>query len=313
MSPRDLPVWARGAAAALVLTAAWHVPRTEPLVTVVGYSSLEISAGVVAAAILAGMGLPLSLWPDHPRREVFSLRVALIVAVVMGVLMVASRPSDLAGQLDPGLILVVILGAVAWSLSWGQVHHRAFLRWYGIAAAAAITPVVIGVLSIAIQDGGLPNLRLGSFLAAVPFFLIVGAAGALVTQELAFRRVLIGQAGDAGLATVLLAALLFGSWHALAPDPPGGVVQAAMLASLHGVVLGSMYSMSRSLLVPALYHGVWLAAFRGIGAAAEMAEGAPAFEGGMTAVLVTTGGIALFFAYLVSRRSGFVGVLARRH
>lgn len=315
MSPRDLPVWSRGVAAGLALLAAWHVPRTEQLVAFMGYSALEISTGVVAVAMLLGMGLPLDLWPQHPTRARFSPMAALAAAVVLGVLMVASGPSHLAASMieaEKGLVVAVIIGSAVWSLAWGQVRHRMVLRWYGVAVLAAVAPVLIGLITMAAQDGGLPPLQPGVVLRVAAFFLVVGSTGALVTQELAFRRVLIGQAGDAGLATVLVAAVLFGAWNAVAPDPPGGVLQAAVLGSLRGVVLGCLYSLSRSLLVPALCHGAWLAAIHSTGVAVVLTEQGRALEDRMTSVIVATGVVAILLAYQVSRRSGFVGILARR-
>lgn len=315
MSPRDLPVWSRAVAAGLMLLAAWHIPRTEQLVAFMGYSALEISTGVVAVAILLGMGLPLDLWPQYPTRVRFSQSAALAAAVVLGVLMIASGPSGLpAGMIETekGLVVAVIVGSAVWSLAWGQVQHQMVLRWYGIAALAAVAPVLIGLITMAVQDGGLPPLQTGVLLRVAAFFLVVGSAGALVTQELAFRRVLIGQAGDAGLATVLVAAVLFGAWNAVAPDPPGGVLQAAVLGSLRGVVLGCLYSLSRSLLVPALCHGAWLAAIRSTGVATTLAGEGQALEDRMMSVIVATAVVAVVLAYEVSRRSGFVGILARR-
>ena len=298
-----------------MLLAAWHIPRTEQLVTFIGYSALEISTGVVAIAILLGMGLPLDLWPQYPARARFSQPAALAAAVVLGVLMIASGPSDLPASMietEKGLVVAVIVGSAVWSLAWGQVHHRWVLRWYGIAALAAVGPVLIGLITMTAQDGGLPPLQTGVLLRAAAFFVVVGSAGALVTQELAFRRVLIGQAGDAGLATVLIAAALFGAWSAVAPDPPGGVLQVAVLGSLRGVVLGCLYSLSRSLLVPALCHGAWLAAIHSIGVATTLTEDGQALEDRMTSVIVATAVVAVVLAYQVSRRSGFVGILARR-
>ena len=315
LSPRDLPVWSRGVAAGLTLLAAWHIPRTEQLVTFMGYSALEISTGVVAVAILLGMGLPLALWPQYPARDRFSQLAALTVAVVLGVLMIASGPSDLPASMvetEKGLAVAVIVGSAVWSLAWGQVHHRMVLRWYGMAALAAIAPVLIGLITMAAQDGGLPPLQTDVLLPVAAFFLVVGTTGALVTQELAFRRVLIGQAGDAGLATVLVAAVLFGAWNVVAPDPPGGVLQAAVLGSLRGIVLGSLYSLSRSLLVPALCHGAWLAAIRSIAAATTTTGEGQALEDRMTSVIVATAVAAVVLAYQVYRRSGFAGILARR-
>ena len=315
MSPRDLPPWARGTTAVLVLIAAWYVPRSDSLAPVVGSSALEISAGVVAVSILLGMRLPLDLWPQHPERERFSLPAAAGAAVVMGVVLVLAEPTELPAIMadtDSGALFAIIVGGAVWALAWGRLHQRVFLRWYGFAAAAAGIPVLVGVIALAIQGGALPTISWGQYLRVAGFFLVVGSAGTLVTQEIAFRRVLVGQAGDAGLATVLLAAVVFGAWHGLAPDPVGGVLRVAVTASLHGVVLGSLYALSRSLLVPAFYHGVSTAALRAFDLTAAAPDGAPPYADRMTWAVVATAIVASGLGYQVLQRSGFLGVLRRR-
>ena len=316
MSPRDLPVWSRGAAVLLVLIAAWYAPRSDALVTLAGHSSLALGAGVVATSLLLGMRLPLDLWPQQPERERFSLPFALLLAVVMGGLIVMSRSSGIPGYLaefDRGLLVAIVVGGTAWALGWGKIRQRAFLGWYGVAAAVGLVPLIAKIIAATLEQGGLPPVELGTFFQVGVFSLVAGAAGALVTQELAFRRVMIGQAGDAGLALVLISALAFGAWLAVAPDPPGGALHAATLGTLQGVVLGSLYTLSRSLLVPALYHGVSTAGLRAFDLASVPVEGTASSNDYVMAGMAATGIVAAMLAYRVSRRSGFIGLLKRRH
>lgn len=313
MSPRDLPVWARGVTAGFLLLAAWYVPRAESLVATVGYSVFDISAGVVAISILLGLRLPLDLWPQQPRRTRFAILNALWLPVVMGILIVASHPSDGPAALvesDRGAAFLLIVGTAAWALSLGLIRQRPFARWFGRAAVYGLLPLLVGAAAGAISRGGLPPIDLAAFLQVAAFFLVLGSAGALVTQEIGFRRVLIGQAGDAGLATVLLAAVVYGLWNGLAPDPVGGVLPTIAVSTLHGVVLGSLYSLSRSLLVPALYYGVSTAGMRAFDVAADLGEFAPPLGTTMTAIIVT-GLVAAYLAFQVSQRSGFLGILHR--
>lgn len=314
LSPRDLPVWARGVTAAFLLLAAWYVPRAESLVAIVGYSALDISAGVVAVSILLGLRLPVDLWPMQPRRQHFAVLNALWLPLAMGVLIVVSGPSGGPAALvesDRGAAFVLVVGTVVWALAMGRVRQRPFARWFGLAAACALAPGLVGAVAVSISRGGVPPFDLAAFAQVAAFFLVLGSAGALVTQEIGFRRVLIGQAGDAGLATVLIAALAYGLWNGLAPDPVGGVGPTVVATTVHGVVLGSLYSLSRSLLVPALYHGVSTAGLRAFDVAAELGEFAPPIEGSMW-VILTSGVVAVYLGFQVSRRSGFLGILHRR-
>ena len=312
LSPRDLPLWARGAAVLMVWIAAWYVPRSESLTTTVGFSSLEVSAGVVAVSLLLGMRLPLDLWPQQPARAGFSLPFAIVLATVMGGVIVLARSSEVPtvlAETDRGLLVAIVAGGTVWALAWGRIQQRIYLRWYGIAAAVAMLPFIARMVAVALHPMGWPTIHWTTFFQVAAFFFVAGSAAALVTQELAFRRILIGQAGDAGLAVVLIAAVAFGVWRAAVPDPAGGILTAALNGTLHGVVLGSLYSLSRSLLVPAVYHGASTAGMRAfdLGSEGAMPNGSPIVVG-----MVVTGVVAAILAYQVMRRSGFMGLLTRR-
>lgn len=311
LSPRDLPLWARGAAVLLLWIAAWYVPRSESLAATVGFSSLEVGAGVVAVSLLLGMRLPLDLWPQQPERAGFSLPFAIVFATVMGGVIVLARSSGIPtvlAETDRGLLVVIVAGGTAWALAGGRIQQRIYLRWYGIAAAVAILPLIARMVAVALHPMGWPTIHWMTFIQVAGFFFVVGSAAALVTQELAFRRILIGQAGDAGLAVVLISAVAFGVWHATVPDPVGGLLTVVLNGTLHGVVLGSLYSLSRSLLVPAVYHGASTAGMRAfdLGSEGAIPNGSPIIVG-----MVMTGVVAAILAYQVMRRSGFMGLLAR--
>ncbi len=310
LSPRDLPLWARGAAVLLLWIAAWYVPRSESLADTVGFSSLEVSAGVVAVSLLLGMRLPLDLWPQQPERAGFSLPFAIVFATVMGGVIVLARFSEVPvlDGTDRGLLVAIVAGGTAWALAGGRIQQRIYLRWYGIAAAVATLPLIARMVAVALHPMGWPTIHWMTFFQVAAFFFVAGSAAALVTQELAFRRILIGQAGDAGLAVVLISAVAFGVWHATVPDPVGGLLTVVLNGTLHGVVLGSLYSLSRSLLVPAVYHGASTAGMRAfdLGSEGAMPNGSPIIVG-----MVMTGVVAAILAYQVMRRSGFMGLLTR--
>ena len=88
-----------------------------------------------------------------------------------------------------------------------------------------------------------------------------------------------------------------------------GVLPALLTGAAGGLVAGSLYILSRSLLVPACYYGIRIGLLRGV----ELGFG----EGVGVATVVTvsgivTGVVAVILAYFVVRRSGFFGALQLR-
>src|SRR5207245_2098304 len=83
------------------------------------------------------------------------------------------------------------------------------------ARAAALLPasLLIAVLR--------PTVPASGFAAAFVFFLVADTTVALVTEELAFRRALVGPPDSAGLGTLVLMALVFGLWHVVQPGYGG--------------------------------------------------------------------------------------------
>lgn len=303
MSPRDLPLWVRGATGLLLVAAAWYVANAEALVAVMGPSLPQLSAGVVAVSVLLGMRLPLDLWPHAPRREPFSLRWSLGAALIAGLLIVSSAPTGLARSVlvdDPSGLIAVVVGGVGWALGWGASRHTTFRTWYAVAGGLALAPPLIGMLAAGITGGQLAPVSVRSFVGAAAFCLVATGAQSLVTQELAFRRLLVGRSRDAGLVVVLAAAVSFGLWGVLATGGEANTIRELVTGTLTGVVLGSLYQLSGSLLVPALYQGVQSAVVHGL-----QLERVPSPGWGAAASLTAI--ISTILAYHVVQRSGFVG------
>jgi len=310
LSQRDLPIWARVIAAILLLGAGWWSARSPRLVSVIGDSVVEVSAGVVALSLLLGMRLPLDLWPRAPVRERFSVAIAIGVALILGVMILLAKPTGLPTEFrDYGkaALPVVVLGGTVWALAWGHTDQLAFKRWYLTAAAAAIGPWIIAVLVLLIL-GELAPFAFSGFLRSFLFFFVIATAGSLVTQELAFRRILIGQSGDAGLLIVAAAAVIFGAWHAILPGS-ASMWPVIISSVVHGFVMGALYLMSRSLLVSSLYHGLHSGLTKGLQAASVDPTGATAPPPLWIPLVVATSIIAVVLAVQVNQRTGLVGAV----
>lgn len=314
MSQRDLPVWARVGTALLVLVGSWFATRSDLILRWVGDAVLPVTAGIIAISVLLGMRLPLDLWPSQPQRPRFSVLAAVAVSLVFGGMILISGPvgaaSEFLDSAGPGAQLAVVAGGVGWALGWGHTQQSPFSRWYGLALALGLLPIAAGVLWLVIRDGGVPSFEVSVLLRETAFFLTVGTCAALLTQELAFRRLLIGQSGDAGLLAVVLSAAIFGVWHAVAPAEQGELSRAVITATVEGLVLGSVYLLSRSLLVPALLHGVSVGVSRGLqfSAGPEVSLG----DRMWVAETVTATAVALVLGIIVARRSGLFGTLQLR-
>ncbi len=279
MSQRDLPLWARGLAAALLIIASWWLVETDTLRGAVGDSIALVSLGIVTVSILQGMHLPLGLWPEGPWRPRFSKSVVVAVAVAFGLCFVVFDPGSdaLFENIDTGVFVLVVLGVVGWGFSWAFVRQRSFAPWYAIGIAVALVPLVGGLVGLALRTGepahlclwavregtdgsvcGAPALRTFGFMTAVC------AASSLVTLELTFRRLLIGEPGRAGLVLVVAAAIPYGLWILLvAPNMPG-LDAPVWLGIIGAMVAGSLYALSRSLLVSALYSGAVFAGYEAL-------------------------------------------------
>jgi hypothetical protein len=315
---RDLPLWARGAAAVLFLFASWWMLETETLRGLVGDAVAPLSVGVVAAFILRGMHLPISIWPNGPWRSRFSAGTVVAVALVFGLLIVVGRPalsSGLVAWLEPGVALVVVVGVAAWGFTWAFVQQRKYLPWFGAAVGAGLVPWGLALVGLILRGGsdavclvstgGLPDAPVcqGTALGTLAFLTALGAAAALVTTELAFRRLLIGHPDRAGLMLIAGAAAVATLWWMLVGAGSQMFVAPWWLAGLSAMGAGCLYVLSGSLLVSGLYYALVLAGSDAIRYAAAATESAPAGAGGWefgVAHLVAV----LTFAVLVVRQKG---------
>lgn len=293
MSQRDLPLWARGLAAALLVIASWWLAETETLRVAVGDSIATLSLGIVTVSILQGMHLPLGLWPEGPWRSRFSKSVVIAVAVTFGLWIVVFDPGPdaLTGRFDKGLFLIVVLGVVAWGFSWAFIRQRDFAPWYAIGLTVALLPVIVGLIGLALRTDESIQLCLwsvqesadGSVCAApvwrtLGFMTAIGAATTLVTLELTFRRLLIGDPTHAGLVLVLAAAIPYVLWLLLVAKDVPGFSAPLWLGAVAAVVAGCLYSLSGSLLVSALYSGVVFAGHEALaGAVPDVVDGSIVF------------------------------------
>lgn len=291
----DLPLWARGVAAILLVIAGWWLLHTETLHGVTGDAIAPLSLGIVAGFILRGMHLPLGLWPNGPWRKEFSTVMLLVVALVFGALIVATRPSrspELTGLLTPGMFVVVVAGVLAWGIALAYVQQRSVLEWYVVAAVAGLAPWLVAVAGLMVGGGGDATFCLLSTqggpeaagcsttaVDALVFLTVIGVAAGLVTFELAFRRLLIGHPDHAGLVLVLAsAAVALLWWLAVAPSL-SEVTAPWWLVMLAAIGAGSVYVLSGTLLVASVYTAVVMAGH------ASLIHAAPLPADGATPVL----------------------------
>lgn len=311
MSPRDLPLWARGAAGALLIFAAWWLVSTAAIRATVGPSVALVSLGVVAAFILRGMHVPLDLWPRGPWRGVMPPGGVLATGLGFAAVIVLMRPPELSPLLrllDGGVYVLVPAGAVAWGVALALVRQRSYLPWYGGAAAAALAPLVLSL----VWGGGDPatpvsGVAWAASLRTLVFAATVGAAAGLVTEELALRRLLIGQPADAGLAVVVLAGVVAAAWHAVVGTAlhGGGLPPVWVSVAAGSFAAGALYVLSGSLLVSALCNALVF------GGAMALEVARPALQPAVT--LVPQVAVALLLLGLVARRNGLLrGLTANR-
>ncbi|UCG85830.1 MAG: hypothetical protein JSW71_18235 [Gemmatimonadota bacterium] len=324
MSQRDLPIWARGTAAGLVLFAAWWLLSTDVLRNTVGESLGILCLGVISVFILRGMHLPLSVWSDGPWRARFSTVAVISVAAAFAGLIVISGPSQpppLVARLDPGMVALVVIGAVFWGFAFGFVKQRSFLPWYVLAVVIALLPPVASLTLAggtagasdaciwstgAVSQNGANEGCQAAMLPSLLFLVPVGAAAKLVTEELTFRRVLIGQPDKAGLVQVVGSSVVALAWFALLAWSDVSISESVILGALGALIAGCFYVLSGSLLVSALYSAVfsaghWSLQLSQVGVAPGAEAMVPASSWVVTLVIGTV------MAALVVKRNGLLG------
>lgn len=327
LSSRDLPWWARGVAVVALLLASWWFLRNDSLHGLLGDSIAPLSLGVMAVFILRGMRAPMGIWPSGPWRERFSVPAVMVVAIVFALtILIAGRVGSgyVTSQVDFGKGILVVAGTVAWGFAVAFVHQRTFFGWYAVAATVGLLPAIAGLLiDVSGQGGGAYQMcffTLGEAgavdaestqcaAAAVPalmFLLALGATSKLAAEELAFRRLLVGEPEGAGLLTVLIASVVATGWYGLLSLSGMGGTDLIILGSIGALTATCLYVLSRSLLVSALYSGTLSA-----GAAAfELSR--PVSDTQNVAVLSgpamwgTALAISIALSVLVLRRNGLV-------
>ncbi|HXL10796.1 MAG TPA: CPBP family intramembrane glutamic endopeptidase, partial [Gemmatimonadales bacterium] len=139
------------------------------------------------------------------------------------------------------------------------------------------------------------------FAAAFVFFLAADTTVAFVTEELAFRRALVGPPDSAGLGTLALTAFVFGVWHAVQPGYGAAPLGTLLGTALGGFVAGCVYALSGSLTAAALYHGLHNAPLKALGDA-PIVTGRGGLASGVA--LAVTAALAVALGWMVWRRGG---------
>ena len=329
MSQRDLPIWARGVAAGLLLFASWWLFNTEGIRSVVGDSIGALCLGVIAASILQGMHLPFALWPDGPWRKQFSVPGVVATAAILAIMILiprAVRSDVLASQLDVGYGIVVVVGAVGLGFAVGFVKQRRYLAWYGIALGLALLPLaielVVGSLSASGGTTGicffsLPQIQTagnpldGCTVAMVPsllFLTAIGATSKVVTEEIAFRRLLIGITPGAGLLSILGSAATALLWYVVLFRSGVGGTDIIVLGTLGALSAGCIYVLSKSLLVSALYNAVYTAGYWSLALAAS-GSARTGIGTASPSMWIAASAISVALAAIIAKRNGFFGNL----
>lgn len=327
---RDPPLWARGLASGLLLFASWWLLNTEAIRSIVGDSIGALCLGVIAASLLRGMHLPFALWPSGPWRKRFSVPAVVSTGAVIATMIMVSRASGssvLAARLDLGTGIAVVVGAVGLGFGIGFVKQGRYLIWYGIALVLALAPLAgelaIGSANSADISSGLcffsPDRGQvaeeswnGCTVALVPalvFLTAIGAAMKVVTEEIAFRRMLIGIAPGAGLLSILGSAVVALLWYVLLSRSGVGGTGVILLGTLGAVCAGCIFVLSKSLPVSALFSAVYTAGYWSL-TLARADDGATTEIGPATpAMVIAASAVTAALAAVIFKRNGFLGNL----
>ncbi|MFQ5703001.1 MAG: hypothetical protein ACE5HT_03175 [Gemmatimonadales bacterium] len=327
MSQLEIPWWARGSATAFLLLASWWLLNNDSLHGIVGDSIATLGLGVVTMFIILGMHLPLGLWPsDGPWRDNFSIPAVLIVAAAFSITILASAGGSdvLISQVDLGRGILVVGGVVGWGFAVAFVHQRPFVRWYTAATALALLPLIVSLLlDTAIGDPGSAHVCLlttggaavtgaesaGCAAAAVPSLIFLSAitiASKLVAEEIAFRRLLVGEPHGAGLLPVLIGTVGATAWYGLLVSSGIGDSGLVLLGFVGALTASCLYVLSRSLLVSALYSGVLSAGVLTSQLARQLTDTQTLPRAPGPGMWVTTLVTGIVMSVLVLRRNGLV-------
>jgi hypothetical protein len=327
LTQRDLPIWARAVAAGLLLFASWWLFNTEAIRSVVGDSVGALCLGVIAASILQGMHLPFALWPYGPWRKQFSVPWVIATALLVAIMILIARAvrSDLlATQVDVGTGITVVVGAIGLGFAIGFVRQRRFLKWYGIALGLALLPLAFELLAESIGASGvsaglcvlsspqdpIAGSPLGNCtVALVPslvFLTAIGVTSKLVTEEIAFRRLLIGITPGAGLLSVLASTATAFLWYAVLAKSGAAATGIVALGTLGAFSAGCIYVLANSLLVSALFNAVYTAGYWTL--ALSTSDSASAATSAISHPMwIASSAICVVLAAIIAKRNGFFG------
>jgi hypothetical protein len=149
-----------------------------------------------------------------------------------------------------------------------------------------------------------------AMLPTLMFLVAVGATSTLVTEELAFRRLLIGQPQKAGLLVILGAAVVAVVWYAVLGSMDVGFPAPLVLGSVGAFNAGCVYVLSRSLLVSALYSGVLMAGYWAL-TLSSLDSGTQSGPQVPFSVWSTALVIGICLAAIVVKQNGLLGDLKR--
>src|SRR5881398_1693142 len=275
-------------ALSLVITAA-VLPRLAAVRQLAGGTAVPLAAGVCALVALLAARLPLGFaWgPAGSQRAAPEVARGFAVGAACAAALIWQGNDALLARLwrdDRAASLALLAGVAAWGGAVATTRQRALLRWYGVAAAAALLPasLLIAVLR--------PTVPASGFAAAFVFFLVADTTVALV-----------GPPDSAGLGTLVLMALVFGLWHVVQPGYGGAPLGTLLGTALGGFVAGCVYVLSRSLTAAALYHGLHNAPLKALGGA-PIATGRAGLASGVA--LAGTAALAVALGWMVWRRGG---------
>ncbi len=297
-SSRDLSLGARLVLSVALVASAWGLPRIHGVAALGGRTAVPLAAGLLALVTLLASREPLGLWPARAQLELPDVTRGLAVGAFAAAGLLYDGNVVRARQLwggDWAATLALFAGVAAWGAALAATRQRFFWRWYAAAAVAALVPEAasLGILR--------PDVALGQFFAPFVFFLAADTTVALVTEELAFRRALLGPPESAGLPSLLLMAVVFGLWHAVQPGYDGTPIGSFVGTALGGFVTGCLYVLSESLPVAALYHGLHNAPLKALGGA-SIAAGRGGLASGVA--LALTAALAAGLGWMVYRRGG---------
>lgn len=297
----------RLAAAILLIAGGWFSANSERLTQLSGESIHIGAVGVLAGSLVMGMRIPLDFW-FPPLRKRFSPRIAVGVAFVLGALIILSRSTRIVAdtfRTNPGHLAVAVLGGAIIAVSIGMAMQRQRAAWYGIALACAWLPLItIYLAENRVFKEGVGVIML---IQVLVFFVVTECGAALVTLELGFRRVLIGSAEQASVAVVLVSAITYGLWLTVVRPADGSIFSTMLAGALVGAIAGAIYTLSRSMLVSALYTGGAFALVRAVNYATSASDPIS-----VKILLMTNALIAVGLLVFVYRERGFGISLGRK-